>query len=104
VRNLLIGLVIVILTGLGVWYFLGRTAKHPTMPSMQHEGIMSTQEGSSLEMVECPVTGEKIHKGMAAGKTVYKGKTYYFCCAGCPEKFKNNPEKYLKSKPLDKKH
>jgi YHS domain-containing protein len=24
----------------------------------------------------------------------YKGKKYYFCCDGCPEKFDKNPEGY----------
>jgi Cu+-exporting ATPase len=26
----------------------------------------------------------------------YKEQTYYFCCAGCKEKFISNPDKYLK--------
>jgi YHS domain-containing protein len=30
-------------------------------------------------------------------KTEYKGKTYYFCCPDCVEKFNKEPEKYLKS-------
>ncbi|MCB9739817.1 MAG: YHS domain-containing protein [Deltaproteobacteria bacterium] len=25
----------------------------------------------------------------------YKGKTYYFCCPGCDEKFAADPEKYV---------
>ena len=28
--------------------------------------------------------------------TSYKGKTYYFCCTGCRDAFKDNPEKYIK--------
>lgn len=28
----------------------------------------------------------------------YKGKTYYLCCAQCPELFSANPEKYIKNK------
>jgi YHS domain-containing protein len=24
----------------------------------------------------------------------YKGKSFYFCCEGCPSEFKQNPEKY----------
>ena len=44
----------------------------------------------------CPVSGEKIASvDQAAGKSVYKGKTYYFCCAGCKPKFDKNPEKYI---------
>jgi YHS domain-containing protein len=27
----------------------------------------------------------------------YKGKRYFFCCAGCPEAFKANPSKFAKS-------
>jgi Cu+-exporting ATPase len=28
----------------------------------------------------------------------YEGKTYYFCCQGCKEKFLENPVEYLKGK------
>lgn len=31
-------------------------------------------------------------------KSVYKGKTYYFCCAACKPTFDKNPEKYVKKK------
>lgn len=27
----------------------------------------------------------------------YKGKRYFFCCAGCPEAFKANPAKFAKA-------
>ena len=27
----------------------------------------------------------------------YKGNRYFFCCPGCPEEFKKNPAKYVKS-------
>jgi YHS domain-containing protein len=26
----------------------------------------------------------------------YKGRRYFFCCAGCPDAFKKNPAKYAK--------
>ena len=45
----------------------------------------------------CPVMGMKIPDvSKAAGKSVYKGKTYYFCCPICKPKFDKNPEKYIK--------
>ena len=45
----------------------------------------------------CPVMGTKIPDvTKAAGKSVYKGKTYYFCCRGCKPKFDANPAKYAK--------
>ena len=47
----------------------------------------------------CPVMGTKIPDvTKAAGKSVYKGKTYYFCCKGCKPAFDKNPAKYIKSK------
>lgn len=48
------------------------------------------------EKVTCPVMGHEIEKSKAAGSTEYNGKTYYFCCAGCKEKFEKDPEKYTK--------
>ena len=45
----------------------------------------------------CPVMGSKIPDvSKAAGKSVYKGKTYYFCCSGCKPLFDKNPGKYIK--------
>jgi YHS domain-containing protein len=41
----------------------------------------------------CPVLNGKINKDVY---TDYKGKRVYFCCAGCVEPFKKNPEQYLK--------
>ena len=48
------------------------------------------------QLVTCPVTGNKIDPAKAYARTTYKGKNYYFCCAGCPEEFKKNPGKYAK--------
>ena len=48
--------------------------------------------------VTCPVRGSTFNKSDAAGSMEYNGKTYYFCCAGCKEKFEKDPEKYTKKK------
>ena len=46
----------------------------------------------------CPVTGETIASVKAAvGSSVYKGKTYYFCCSDCKPAFDKNPAKYVKT-------
>ena len=42
---------------------------------------------------QCPVLGGKIDK---KSYTDYKGKRVYFCCAGCEETFKKDPNKYIK--------
>jgi YHS domain-containing protein len=31
-----------------------------------------------------------------AVKTIYKGKTYYFCNPSCKSEFEKNPKKYVK--------
>jgi len=43
--------------------------------------------------VNCPILGEAVDKSVYAD---YKGKRVYFCCAGCIEKFKQDPEKIIK--------
>ncbi len=46
----------------------------------------------------CPVTGETIASAKeAAGSSVYKGKTYYFCCSSCKPSFDKDPQKYAKT-------
>jgi YHS domain-containing protein len=58
-------------------------------------GIAQLQAG---EKVVCPGCGHEIKKADAKITYEYKGKTYYFCCEGCKEKFVKNPEEYLKKK------
>ncbi len=48
------------------------------------------------EEIICPVSGETFAKSDAAGSMEYEGKTYYLCCAGCLDKFKADPAKYIK--------
>ena len=43
-----------------------------------------------------PVCKMKIEGDKAAATSEYKGKTYYFCSAGCKTSFDKEPEKYLK--------
>jgi YHS domain-containing protein len=42
-----------------------------------------------------PVCGMEVDEKSAAGKSEYKGKTYYFCAPGCKSAFDKDPEKYL---------
>lgn len=54
------------------------------------------QANSQKNLVKCPIMGTMIDPAKAYSKTVYKGKTYYFCCDSCPGEFNKNPEKYAK--------
>jgi len=44
-----------------------------------------------------PVCGMEIDPETAAGKSEYKGQTYYFCAPGCKRSFDKDPEKYVAS-------
>lgn len=60
------------------------------------ETIVGAKAGHVTALVPqktCPVMGNPIDKSVFVD---YKGKRVYFCCAGCPETFKKDPEKYLK--------
>ena len=52
--------------------------------------------GEAIEQTTCPVMGGKINKDIY---TEYNGKKVYFCCAGCVEKFKEDPEQYISNLP-----
>jgi hypothetical protein len=53
------------------------------------EGIPFVEAGSSER--ECIVSG-----GLGTMPVNYGGKTYYVCCSGCRDEFKENPAKYVK--------
>jgi len=46
-------------------------------------------------MVVDPVCKMKIDESKAAGKSEYKGQTYYFCATICKQKFDKEPAKYV---------
>lgn len=58
----------------------------------------SKVETKKAEPVICPVMKGEVTDISKAQKSVYKGKTYYFCCAGCKPKFDKDPEKYIVAK------
>jgi len=46
-----------------------------------------------------PVCGMDVNPATAKHVHEYEGKKYYFCSAGCVDKFKASPEKYLPAQP-----
>jgi len=43
-----------------------------------------------------PVCGMTVDPQSTSHKTEYEGKSYYFCCEHCLEKFRANPENFVK--------
>jgi Cu+-exporting ATPase len=76
------------------------------------EKYLGSQQGSRLVMLGAtappaakqkdPVCGMDVDPATAKHRLEHAGKTYYFCCSGCLEKFRSDPGKYLKprSSPL----
>ena len=65
--------------------------KQAMMEKMPKEAGQAMNAGNMI----CPVTGEKIGDMGEPAHYEYKGKVYNFCCEGCVETFKENPEKYV---------
>jgi len=42
-----------------------------------------------------PVCKMQVDETKAAGKSEYKGQTYYFCAPGCKAKFDKDPTAYV---------
>jgi hypothetical protein len=61
-----------------------------------------TKEGEDFAIgdgkPECVVSG-----GLGRTAVTYKGQTYYVCCSGCADAFKEEPEKYIKEFEAKKK-
>ncbi len=49
-----------------------------------------------MEPARDPVCGMKVDPAASKPRAEHGGVTYYFCCAGCREKFLADPAKYLK--------
>lgn len=56
--------------------------------------VLSTQlPAQAKPQATCPVLGGNIDKNVYVD---YQGKRVYFCCQGCDNEFKKDPEKYMK--------
>ncbi len=43
-----------------------------------------------------PVCGMDVDEQLAADKSTYQGKTYFFCSRNCKEQFDRDPARFLK--------
>jgi xanthine dehydrogenase accessory factor len=55
--------------------------------------------GAELKLAEAvdPVCGMTVTASASAMPVTHDGATYYFCCAGCRQKFSENPDAYVKA-------
>ena len=53
---------------------------------------MNTSAPAEPTMAKDPVCGMTVHSATAGYFSEYRGRTYYFCCAGCKQEFDEQPE------------
>jgi len=70
-----------------------RHTAQPTVPSVV------TGEAAT-EAVD-PVCGMSVIIATARHKAEFGGRTYYFCCGGCRERFVKEPHRYLGAQPVE---
>ncbi|MHA1839660.1 MAG: YHS domain-containing protein [Candidatus Ranarchaeia archaeon] len=46
-------------------------------------------------MVKDPVCSMDVNPQSAEFASTFQGKSYYFCCEMCKQKFENDPKKYI---------
>jgi P-type Cu+ transporter len=63
-----------------------------------HEHMAGTSTPGTNTVLD-PVCGMYVEPQKARGSVEYRDKTYYFCSPRCAERFRAEPEKYLKPKP-----
>ena len=56
---------------------------------------MTDNVSKAATLVKDPVCGMDVNPATSKHKVDHAGKSYSFCCAGCADKFKSNPDKYL---------
>jgi YHS domain-containing protein len=66
--------------------------KHEATDKPSTSDQMKKKEAVENEL--CPVSGEKIDEKTKVTYE-YKGHIYSFCCQGCVDEFKKDPEKYI---------
>lgn len=42
----------------------------------------------------CPVSGEEFVVTESSPTVVHEGRTYYFCCPGCAQRFQDDPSQF----------
>ncbi len=61
---------------------------------------MSTEQKSIAETeVKDPVCGMSVNPGTAKHSREHQENRFYFCCAGCADKFSADPQKFLQPRP-----
>lgn len=115
IKYLVAGILAVSIFACGKKEEAAKTMETGTQEMQRHEGHRHGTEGAEKVKEEaeglimrtaradevgkaavCPVMGTKFKVQANTEAADYKGKSYFFCCGGCPGEFGKNPDKYAK--------
>jgi YHS domain-containing protein len=79
----------------GLFFFMMRFGCGAHVMGHRHGGHGHEKgEGASGPQKD-PVCGMEVNPKDAAGASVYRGRTYYFCSSSCRDKFEQAPGRYV---------
>ena len=68
------------------------------IPSLTFSQELNTRQPKPNEIgmkAWCPIMDYNFEVKASTSVIDYKGKSFYFCCEGCPAEFKKDPDKYM---------
>jgi Cu+-exporting ATPase len=68
------------------------------IPSLSFAEELKTRQARPDEIgmkAWCPIMDYNFEVKASTLAIDYKGKSFYFCCEGCPQEFQKDPDKYL---------
>src|SRR5262249_29755661 len=77
--------------------FLGKSSS--PLVKLSARKPLKPSENSTAAKEKDPVCGMDVDPAKTRHRLEHDGKTYYFCCGGCLEKFRADPARYLTPKP-----
>lgn len=63
-------------------------------PATASKNLKAPGEAKIGDTTKCPISGEEFVVSESSPHAEHNGKTYYFCCPDCAQKFQSDPAKY----------
>ena len=74
----------------------GAAPPPPGASALTVTSVRGPGEAQVGDRTTCPVAGEEFIVSATSPRVEHEGKTYFFCCADCAQKFTAEPGKYLR--------
>lgn len=71
-----------------------RARREPTVESESARPEAAHARPAATSAID-PICGMSVELATAEFRSEYRGTSYYFCCAGCQQRFEKSPERYV---------